>query len=103
AALLEPPVFKSRDGVLDIMVVAIPQPIAGISFTPPGGREVIHPMGWVYQICPRPPSGLRCPAGAGTVSPYGGARLALEPGDTLKVRFVNRLPRLDPATLRHEN
>ena len=101
ATLVEPPVFKSRDRVLDIMVVAMPQPIAGISFIPPGGDKVIHPMGWVYQICPRPPSGSSCPARASTVSPYGGARLALEPGDTLKVRFVNRLPGIDPSKLRH--
>ena len=36
------------------------------------------------------------------MSPYGGVRLALQPGDTLKVRYVNRLPKLDPAKLRHE-
>jgi FtsP/CotA-like multicopper oxidase with cupredoxin domain len=36
------------------------------------------------------------------VSPYGGTRLALTPGDTLKIRLVNRLPRLNPLKLRHE-
>jgi L-ascorbate oxidase len=99
--LIDPPVFASQNGVLDIMMVATPQPIPGISFTPPGSRAGIHPTGWVYQICPRPASGLSCPQGSSTVSSYGGTRLALQPGDTLKVRFVNRLPKLDPNKLRH--
>jgi L-ascorbate oxidase len=99
--LAEPPVFASQNGVLDIMMVAIPQPIPTISFTPPNSRSVIHPTGWVYQICPRPASGLSCPSGSGTVSPYGGTRLALQQGDTLKIRFVNRLPKIDPNKLRH--
>jgi FtsP/CotA-like multicopper oxidase with cupredoxin domain len=29
-------------------------------------------------------------------------RLALQPGDTLKIRYVNRLPKVDPNKLRHE-
>jgi FtsP/CotA-like multicopper oxidase with cupredoxin domain len=101
--LIEPPVFTSQNGVLDIMMVAIPQPIPTISFSPPGSSTAIHPTGWVFQICPRPATGLSCPSGAGTVAPYGGARLALQQGDTLKIRFVNRLPKLDPLKLRHVN
>ncbi|MFB9265330.1 multicopper oxidase domain-containing protein [Bradyrhizobium erythrophlei] len=101
-ALLEPPVFASRDGVLDIMMVAMPQPIAGIAFRPPNSSTTIHPTGWVYQVCPRPPSGLSCPPDSRTVSPYGGVRLAMQPGDMLKVRYVNRLPKLDPLKLRHQ-
>jgi L-ascorbate oxidase len=100
--LVDPPVFASQNGVLDIMMVALPQPIPTISFTPPSSNAIIHPTGWVYQICPRPPSGLSCPAGSATVSPYGGTRLALQPGDTLKIRFVNKLPKLDPLKLRHQ-
>ena len=100
-SLAEPPVFSSHNGVLDIMMVAIPQPIPTISFTPPHSHAAIHPTGFVYQICPRPPSGLSCPSNSSTVSPYGGTRLALQPGDTLKIRFVNRLPKFDPAKLRH--
>src|SRR5262249_30472555 len=99
--LAEPPVFASQNGLLDIMTVAIPQPIPTISFTPPHSRSAIHPTGWVFQICSRPASGLSCPSGSSTVSPYGGTRLALQPGDTLKIRFVNRLPKLDPNKLRH--
>jgi FtsP/CotA-like multicopper oxidase with cupredoxin domain len=101
--LVDPPVFSSQNGVLDIMMVAKPQPIPSISFTPPSSSMVIHPTGWVYQVCPRPASGLSCPSGSPTVSPYGGTRLALQPGDTLKIRYVNRLPKLDPLKLRHEN
>jgi FtsP/CotA-like multicopper oxidase with cupredoxin domain len=101
-SLVDPPVFSSQKGVLDIMMVAMPQPVAGISFMPPNSSAIIHPTGWVYQICPRPASRLNCPSGSNTVSPYGGVRLALQPGDTLKIRFVNRLPKLDPNKLRHE-
>jgi FtsP/CotA-like multicopper oxidase with cupredoxin domain len=100
APLVDPPVFASQNGVLDIMMVAIPQPIPTIAYTPPSSN-VIHPTGWVFQICPRPASGLSCPSGSPTVSPYGGARLALQPGDTLKIRFVNRLPGVNPLKLRH--
>jgi len=100
-SLAEPPVFTSHNGVLDIMMVAMPQPIPTIAFTPPNSHSVIHPTGWVYQICPRPAVGLNCPSGSSTVSPYGGTHLALQPGDTLKIRFVNRLPKLDPNKLRH--
>jgi len=101
ANLVDPPVFASRNGMLDIMMVAMPQPIPTISFTPPHSSTIIHPTGWVYQICPRPASGLSCPSGSSTVAPYGGTRLALVPGDTLKIRFVNRLPKVDPNKLRH--
>jgi len=99
--LSDPPVFASRDGVLDIMMVAMPQAIPSIAFVPPGGGAPINPIGWVYQICPRPATGLACPWGSPTVAPYGGARLALQPGDTLKVRYVNRLPAVDPKKLKH--
>jgi L-ascorbate oxidase len=102
ANLVDLPVFSSQNGVLDIMMVAMPQPIPSISFTPPNSSEIIHPTAWVYQICPRPASGLSCPAGSLTVSPYGGVRLALQQGDTLKIRYVNQLPKLDPNKLRHE-
>jgi L-ascorbate oxidase len=100
--LLEPPVFASQNGVLDIMMVAMPEPVAGISFTASNGGAPIHPTAWVYQVCMRPASGLNCPANQATVSPYGGVRLALQAGDTLKIRYINRLPKLNPLKLRHE-
>lgn len=99
--LVDPPVFTSHNGTLDIMIVAAAHPIPTIAFTPPNSRAVIHPEGWVYQVCPRPPSGLSCPPDSRTVAPYGGVRLALQPGDTLRIRYVNRLPKVDPLKLRH--
>src|SRR5262245_3240902 len=99
----DPPVFASQNGVLDILMIAKAKAIPTISFTPPHSRTSINPTGWVYEICKRPPSGLTCPAGTGTVADYGGARLALQKGDTLKIRFVNRLAKVDPDKLNHLN
>jgi len=99
--LVEPAVFASSNGVLDILLIAKPKPVPSIAFTPPGGGNAINPTGWVYEICQRPASGTSCPAGTGTVADYGGVRLALMPGDTLKIRFVNQLPKVDPLKLRH--
>ena len=101
AAFAEPAVFASEHGVLDILMIAKPRPIPSISFAPLGGGAAINPIGWVYEICRRPATGDRCPPGTGTVADYGGVRLALQQGDTLKVRLVNQLPRVDPAKLTH--
>jgi L-ascorbate oxidase len=91
--LLEPPVFKSSGGVLDIMMIAQAAPLSSLEL--PGAP----PVGWVYTVCARPVSGASCPADSGSVSPYGGVRLALQPGDRLKIRFVNKLPAVPPASL----
>ena len=101
AVLPEPQAFASEQGVLDVLMIAKPSPIPSISFTPPGGGAAINPVGWVYEVCRRPVSGDQCPAGAGTVADYGGVRLALQQGDTLKIRLINRLPKIDPAKLTH--
>ena len=84
---VDPPVLKSVNGVLDILMVARPntKPILGLS----------QPVGWIYDICRNPGHGvLYCPSGPGTdrSEAYGGTRLALQPGDALKVRLVNNLP-----------
>jgi L-ascorbate oxidase len=118
AALVEPPVFCSSGGVLDILMIAKPKSVPTISFPPRSGPS-INPTGWVYEVCPRPPSGNQCPAavappapvadGGGTPPPcstttvadYGGVRLALQPGDLLKIRLVNKLPALDPDKVKH--
>jgi FtsP/CotA-like multicopper oxidase with cupredoxin domain len=100
--LADPPVFVSQNGVLDIMMIAMPAPIPTITYSPPDGSGPINPTGWVYQVCPRPASGLSCPAGSPTVAPYGGTRLSLTQGDVLKIRYVNRLPAVNPLKLRHE-
>jgi FtsP/CotA-like multicopper oxidase with cupredoxin domain len=101
ANFVEPAVFASSNGVLDILMIARPKPIPSISFTPPHGGPAINPTGWVYEICKRPANATGCPAGAGPVSDYGGVRLALQPGDTLKIRMINKLPPINPAKLRH--
>jgi L-ascorbate oxidase len=98
---VEPQVFSSSHGMLDLLMIARPKPVPSISFQPPRGGPAIEPTGWVYEICPRPRSGNECPMGAPTVSDYGGVRLALQQGDTLKIRLVNRLPLLDPAKVTH--
>jgi len=85
ADLQEPITLASRNGVLDILMVARPAPVP--SLTP------LVPTGWVYDICPRPAGGANvCPAGSTAPNIYGGTRLKLQKGDTLKVRLVNRLP-----------
>jgi FtsP/CotA-like multicopper oxidase with cupredoxin domain len=82
--LNEPITLTSNNGVLDILMIAKPAPIATI----PG-----KPTGWVFQICPRPSDNSNmCPAAAGSPNYYGGTRLQLERGDLLKVRLVNELP-----------
>ena len=84
--LPEPRVFTSTSGVLDILMVARAAPIRTFPF--------FEPTGWVYDICPRPADGsLSCPAKGAGANLYGGSRLALQPGDLLKVRLVNALPR----------
>jgi L-ascorbate oxidase len=98
-AFVEPPVFASSHGVLDLLIVALPQPVPSISYVPPGGG-VINPTGWVYQICPRASAtGNQCPAGSPTTSYYGGIRLALQQGDQLTFRLVNQLPSIDRKML----
>jgi L-ascorbate oxidase len=97
---VEPPVFASSRGVLDLLIVVLPQPVPSINYVPPNSVATINPTGWVYQICPRASAtGNQCPAGAPTTSYYGGIRLALQKGDLLKFRLVNRLPSIDPVTL----
>ena len=86
APLNEPMTFASSNGVLDLLMIAQETPLDGIS--------VSGVKGWAYQVCARPKVGDNCPAGTST--PYGGVRLALQPGDTLKVRLVNRLPLPNP-------
>jgi L-ascorbate oxidase len=98
-AFVEPPLFASSKGVLDLLIIALPQPVPSISYVPPGGG-VINPTGWVYQICSRSSAtGNQCPAGSPTTSYYGGIRLALQQGDQLKFRLVNQLPSIDPMML----
>src|SRR5260370_32549537 len=96
---VEPTIFASSRGVLDLLMIARAKPVTTVALPSPDG-DVIHPTGWVYEICRRPANENVCPAGS-AVADYGGVRLALQKGDVLKIRLVNPLPQLDPAKLTH--
>jgi FtsP/CotA-like multicopper oxidase with cupredoxin domain len=83
--LIEPITLTSKNGVLDILMIARAAPIN----TLPSG-----PIGWVFQICARPSNKSdACPTEVGAIpNYYGGTRLQLERGDLLKIRLVNQLP-----------
>ena len=98
---VEPKVFASSGGVLDLLVIAKERPIETILFPLLTGGPPINPIGWVFEICPRPAQSNVCPAGGSTVADFGGVRLALQQSDTLKIRLVNKLPLLDPAKVKH--
>ena len=99
---VEPPVFASSNGVLDLLMVALPLPVTSLNYVPPNNAPPMNTTGWLYQICQRADAvGNACPAGSATVSNYGGTRLALQPGDTLKIRLGNQLPLLDPIKVKH--
>jgi L-ascorbate oxidase len=89
-SIKEMPVFASdsKTGELDILMTAKPKPI---QLT---GKPL---TAWVYEICRRSTAvNDRCPAGSSTLSPYGGVRLQLWPGDHLKIRLINQLPPAPP-------
>jgi FtsP/CotA-like multicopper oxidase with cupredoxin domain len=83
--LQDPALFQSKGGVLDMMMVAHEAQVS--MFSP------FRTNGWVYEVCQRPVDGTtQCPKGSFSSNEYGGSRLQIEPGDTLKVRMVNLLP-----------
>lgn len=85
--LPEPYVLSSKNGVLDILMVARE---ATIDTLPP-----YTPKAWVYDICERKSdSQMYCPPLIPADTLFEGTRLQLSPGDMLKVRLVNRLPRI---------
>jgi L-ascorbate oxidase len=85
AELREPLTLRSERGVLDLLMVARPAPIPTLA--------PFAPVGWVYEICRRPSEDAEaCPDASPDTNYYGGTRLALNPGDTLKVHLVNKLP-----------
>jgi FtsP/CotA-like multicopper oxidase with cupredoxin domain len=90
-----PPVFTSRNGTLDILMNVKANPIPTITFTSPTTGQNIHPIGWAYEICQA--------NGTGCVWDYGGVRLALTQGDTLKSHLTNLLPPFDPNKLLHNS
>ena len=83
--LADLPVLASKSGVLDILMVARAAQAATLA--------PFNPQAWVYDICRRPAGGaMQCPPTFDNL--YGGTRLQLWPGDTLKIRLVNALPRV---------
>ena len=86
-----PPVFASENGTLNIQMNAKANPIPTLTFTSPTTGKKIHPTGFAYEIC----------RAGGCVWDYGGVRLALTQGDTLKSHFTNLLPPFDPNKLLH--
>ena len=83
--LQEPLTLQSKKGVLDILLVAKAAAIPSLS--------PLNPTGWVYDICLNPHNGANdCPATSGSANLYGGTRLQLSQGDTLKIHLVNKLP-----------
>ncbi len=87
APLAEPPVFASQGGALDLVMVAKPLQITL--------DQGVTPTAWVYDVCQRAdPSQNDCKDGT---HPLGGVRLQLNPGDTLKIRLVNKLPLIPDA------
>jgi L-ascorbate oxidase len=88
--IVEPPVFASRGGSLDLVMVAGP---AYTQITPS-----VATTAWVYEVCQRTaPTQDLCPAGS--AHPLGGVHLQLTAGDTLKIRLVNHLP--PPTDAKH--
>ncbi len=83
--LVDLPVFTSRRGVLDLLMVA--EPAKPAVFAP------YVTTAWVYTICERSsPSAETCPTGAPVGGDYAGTRIQVNAGDTLKVHLVNHLP-----------
>jgi len=102
ASFVEPPVFSSEKGVLDILLIAKAKPVKAIAFMPPGATAPVYPEGWVYEVCYRALAvNNTCLPGKSTSSEFGGVRLALQPGDTLKIRLVNKLPPQDKNKVWH--
>ena len=80
----DPPTFSSSNHILDLLVIAEPKTIRLGDF---------QPIAWVFKMCQTVIAhGDECPDDARTVSPYGGIRLQLHPGDHLRMRLINRLP-----------
>ena len=103
ATFQDPPVFSSANGQLSLLMVAAEHPQSGL--TDVSGRDLSGVKFWTYQVCalpnPAPATGVpSCPAGTGRTD-LGGVRLALKQGDTLRIRLVNALPRVDKSQVEH--
>ena len=92
--LAEPPVFTSVNGKLSVLMIAAKR--TAVPLTTPLGTVTTDL--WTYEVCNLPTAGANaCPAGT-SQSGLGGVRLALQPGDELRVRLVNNLPTVTDAS-----
>ena len=86
--LREQPLFASSNHVLDIQIIAKAKVVQLGDYSP---------TAWVYTVCYRKDAeGNSCPDDGRTAAEYGGMRLQLEPGDHLKIHFINQLPPVPP-------
>lgn len=84
----DPPVFASRNHLLDLLVIAKATTIQ---------LGTARPAAWVFEMCQTVDANDdQCPADSRTVAPYGGIRLQVYPGDHLRMRLVNHLPPVPP-------
>jgi hypothetical protein len=101
----DPPVLRSNNVVLDILMIARPNTNSLFGLTPLPSTNSSFPdakIGWIYDICPNPGPGITaCPPSALRSEAYGGTRLALLPGDKLKVTLVNKLPPFRDGESKH--
>jgi L-ascorbate oxidase len=80
-----PPNFSSSNGVLDLLLIARSETIHLGTFSP---------TGWIYEVCYTSVAvNDQCPADSRTVATYKGVVLQLQPGDHLRMKLVNHLPR----------
>ena len=92
-AFQDPPVFQSEHGSLSVLMIAAKRPNVAIGS--------LRTDLWTYEVCRlAQPGANACPPGTGQAG-LGGVRLALQPGDTLRVRLVNKLPPLAPGDADH--
>lgn len=90
APLQDPPVFASQSGSLSVLMIAAQRPVTQL------GPIATQP--WTYEVCALPsPTATACPNGSVKAAGLGGVRLALQPGDVLRIRLVNNLPLADGA------
>src|SRR5208282_112517 len=57
--IVDPPVFASSNGLLDLLMIAQPGAVTGLTF------EGFAPTGWFYTVCQRPAKGNTCPNDSG--------------------------------------
>ncbi len=88
----EMPVFSSQNGQLNLIMIAKRIDNSAVkSFFP--GASGNGPDAWVYEMCKAPAWPVTATSCSGaSVESFQGARIAVQPGDVLRVHFLNKLP-----------